>query len=129
MFQSWGVDLAKENKPDTATTKYTEFLLTTASGKGALKEYEKRKTGTTANKNKIASFTIAAMTPCMKLYSFLGQEISTTLNEGYHGSVYCDWIATYSSKSFQVFRKIVEHMHKMNILRKKCQHITNMLRI
>ena len=96
------MDLTKDNKPDGATAKYTEFLLTTASGNGVFKEHEKGTKGTTIDKKKIAAFTIAAMTPCMKLYSFLGQQIAKTLDEGFQGSVYCDWIAAYSSISFQV---------------------------
>src|SRR5262249_1722127 len=52
----WQVDLAGVT-PLAATTAYVEFLLGTAR-RGALGE------------------TIAAMTPCMRLYAFLGQSLA-----------------------------------------------------
>ena len=48
------MDLTKDNKPDGATAKYTEFLLTTASGNGVFKEHEKGTKGTTIDKKKIS---------------------------------------------------------------------------
>jgi thiaminase/transcriptional activator TenA len=77
---SLGIDL--ENvQPAVATTAYVEFLLHRAwhSGIGE---------------------TIAAMTPCMRLYAYLGTELARAGDPG-PDHPYRDWIATYSGAEFQ----------------------------
>jgi thiaminase (transcriptional activator TenA) len=64
--------------PIGATTAYVDFLLGTAR-RGHLGE------------------TIAAMTPCMRLYAFLGQTLAKTSN----ASVYDEWIKTYADPGFE----------------------------
>ena len=64
--------------PNPATRAYTDFLLATA-WHGEL--------GT----------IIAAMTPCMRLYEYLGAELA---KRPVAGNPYQEWIATYSSKDF-----------------------------
>ncbi|MCO5591030.1 hypothetical protein L7F22_045006 [Adiantum nelumboides] len=95
--QAWGVDLSHDlSHPNKATVKYTEFLLATASS-------EERKKGerTLLDRQRVAAFTVAAMTPCMRLYAFLGQEIRNFLGGDSPESPYREWINTYSSKEFQ----------------------------
>lgn len=72
------LDLSKVT-PSAATRRYTDFLLATAWS---------RETG----------ITLAAMTPCMRLYAFLGQQLAVAPQRS---PVYEDWIATYSSADFE----------------------------
>lgn len=101
LIQEWGSDLAKESSVNSATVKYTEFLLATASGKV---EGVKGpgKLATPFEKTKVAAYTLGAMTPCMRLYAYLGKELEALLDlyEGSHP--YRKWIENYSSEGFQV---------------------------
>ena len=64
--------------PVAATKFYVEFLLNTAR-RGRLGE------------------TIAAMTPCMRLYAWLGQSLARTRV----APAYADWVKTYSDPGFE----------------------------
>jgi thiaminase/transcriptional activator TenA len=64
--------------PLPATRAYTEFLLHTAR-QGQLGE------------------TIAGMTPCMRLYAFLGQALAKKAV----APAYADWVKTYSDPGFE----------------------------
>jgi len=75
--ERWQVDLAVVT-PITATRAYVDFLLETAR-RGNLGE------------------TIAAMTPCMRLYAFLGRSLSA----GPVAPRYADWVATYADPGFE----------------------------
>jgi thiaminase (transcriptional activator TenA) len=73
----WGVDLHAV-EPGTATRRYTDFLLATAwSGDVGL--------------------TATAMSPCMRLYAFLGEQLA---RDGIPNHQYADWIRTYSGDDF-----------------------------
>lgn len=74
----WGIDLAHV-EPLPATLAYTEFLLATASLRGV-------------------GGTCTAMTPCMRLYAYLGRELAR--QPRIDGNPYADWIATYGSENF-----------------------------
>ena len=76
--QSWNVDLAQVN-PGTATRQYTDFSLATAWGQSI-------------------GVTAVAMSPCMRLYAYLGQQLA---QDGIPDHIYKDWIATYSSDEFE----------------------------
>lgn len=100
LVKEWGLDLAKEHSINSATVKYTDFLLATASGKiEGLKS--SGKLATPFEKTKIAAYTLGAMTPCMRLYAFLGKKFKELpdLEESTHP--YCKWIDNYSSDGFQ----------------------------
>lgn len=71
------IDLANVT-PVAATKFYVEFLLNTAR-RGKLGE------------------TIAAMTPCMRLYAWLGQSLARTNV----APTYADWVKTYSDPGFE----------------------------
>ena len=64
--------------PIPATTAYVDFLMATAR-RGALGE------------------TVAAMTPCMRLYAFLGQSLA----RGAVAPAYADWVRTYADPGFE----------------------------
>ncbi len=72
-------NLNLEPKPSPATVAYTDFLLRVAA---------------LAPVGEI----VAAMTPCMRLYAYLGQELAERLSKT---SPYRDWVMTYSSPEFE----------------------------
>ncbi|MCL7044060.1 hypothetical protein MKW94_009784 [Papaver nudicaule] len=98
--REWGFNPAEEIAPNSATVKYTEFLLATASGKV---EGEKSlgKIATPFEKTKIAAYALGAMTPCMRLYAFLGKEIRELVSPEEVDHPYKKWIDTYSSDDFE----------------------------
>jgi thiaminase (transcriptional activator TenA) len=82
----WGVSL-EGVKPVEATLAYTDFLLATASLGGV-------------------GETCAAMTPCMRLYAFLGQSLA---GEGYdEDNPYSEWIRTYADPEFEALAAKLE---------------------
>ncbi|MEL6247743.1 MAG: TenA family protein [Cyanobacteria bacterium J06627_15] len=76
--KSWNVDITTV-QPGTATRQYTDFLLATAWSQSV-------------------GVTAAAMSPCMRLYAYLGQQLA---ENGIPDHAYKDWIATYSSDEFE----------------------------
>ncbi len=84
--ERWGVSL-EGAEPVGATLAYTDFLLSTAALKGG-------------------GETCAAMTPCMRLYSFLGRSLA---EEGYEeDSPYAEWIRTYADPGFEDLARKLE---------------------
>jgi thiaminase/transcriptional activator TenA len=73
----WNADLSGVT-PAPATRAYTEFLIEVAR-LGAI------------------GVTTAAMTPCMRLYAFLGQELA----RGEVAPVYAEWVRTYAASDFE----------------------------
>jgi thiaminase/transcriptional activator TenA len=86
--EKWGVSLANVT-PESATLDYTNFLLGTAFLRG---------TGDTC----------AAMTPCMRLYAFLGQSLASDGGHGEHQ--YMEWIRSYSSPDFEALAARLENL-------------------
>lgn len=84
--ESWGVSLGGV-EPVEATLAYTDFLLATASLGGV-------------------GETCAAMTPCMRLYAFLGQELAKKGHD--EGNPYAGWIRTYSDPGFEALAAKLE---------------------
>ncbi|NEQ36829.1 MAG: thiaminase II [Okeania sp. SIO3I5] len=74
----WEVNLENVT-PGVATRRYTDFLLAIAWS------------------NNIGAIA-TAMTPCMRLYVFLGQQLATPEIPEHQ---YSDWIRTYSSQEFE----------------------------
>jgi thiaminase (transcriptional activator TenA) len=83
----WEVDLAG-TRPTDATLGYTNFLLATAS-LGSLGE------------------TCAAMTPCMRLYAYLGQQLSYLRARS---NPYEEWITTYAAPEFDALAQTLESL-------------------
>lgn len=118
-MQEWGIDLPKDIPPSSATTKYTEFLLASAAGNvQGVKALGKL--ATPFEKTKLAAYALGAMTPCMRLYAFLGKALEALLllHDGIHP--YEKWIDNYSSNYFQVCitnekTSMSSLMHKDNI--------------
>lgn len=89
--EKWGVELAAVT-PGTATRQYTDFLMATAWS---------QPTGITA----------VAMSPCMKLYSYLGQALA---QGGIPNHCYTDWIRTYSDREFLELVQQLENLVDTN---------------
>ncbi|MEO1389593.1 MAG: TenA family protein [Cyanobacteria bacterium J06634_6] len=85
--ESWNVDI-KTVEPGTATRQYTDFLLATAWSQPV-------------------GITAVAMSPCMKLYAYLGQQLA---KGGIPSHDYQDWIATYSSDEFEPLAQQLESL-------------------
>ena len=73
--------------PGDVTLAYTDFLLSTAA-LGSVGE------------------TCAAMTPCMRLYAFLGQELAK--ERVVEDNPYAEWIETYSDPEFEALADRLE---------------------
>ena len=77
-----GIDLERVN-PYGATRAYTDFLLEIATHAGV-------------------DEIVAAMTPCMRLYAWLGAELAAeTAGGAWASHPYREWIETYSGGEFQ----------------------------
>ena len=74
----WGVNVDKVS-PSPTTRRYTDFVMATAWG---------HDTG----------MTVTALTPCMRLYAWLGKELAAQNPEKHR---YIEWIRTYSSKDIE----------------------------
>ncbi|XP_027772451.1 bifunctional TH2 protein, mitochondrial isoform X2 [Solanum pennellii] len=98
VLEEWGIDLVKECTINPATAKYTDFLLATASGK--VEGVKAAKLATPFEKTKLAAYTLGAMTPCMRLYAYIGKELQVCL-EGEKNHPYEKWIDSYASEGFQ----------------------------
>ena len=97
--KEWNVDL-KNYSINSTTKAYTDFL-----GKITI-------SGSMAE-------IISAMTPCMRLYSWLGQSLNS--KKKCFKNPYQDWINTYSDKSFEMLalslEKLINSYYKKNELK------------
>ena len=83
----WGVNVINA-EPGTTTRRYTDFLLATTWA------YD-------------TSIAVVAMSPCMRLYAYLGQQLAKQ-NPSEHQ--YIDWIRTYSSQDIEDLAQQLEHL-------------------
>jgi thiaminase/transcriptional activator TenA len=81
----WGIDMAGV-VPTPATLAYTEFLLATAATSGL-------------------AVIFAAMTPCMRLYAFLGASLDAE-----SAGPYAEWVKTYADPDFEA---LAAHLEKL----------------
>ncbi|KAL3685265.1 hypothetical protein R1sor_003287 [Riccia sorocarpa] len=106
--QTFGFQLPSKIVPNSTTTAYTEFLLAVAKGDlssrwvpGIIESDSSSADGLTRRK-KLAAFTIASLTPCMRLYAFLGQELQRVSSiPEIKPSRYVKWVETYASSGFE----------------------------
>jgi len=83
----FGIDL-EQVRPYPETLAYTRFLMRTAWHDDVPQ-------------------IVAAMTPCMRLYAYLGQELKKMANAD---TPYNDWIETYSGVEFQELAESIEQL-------------------
>ena len=81
----WGIDMAGV-EPASATLAYTEFLLATAATGGL-------------------GMVFAAMTPCMRLYAWLGAALDASA-----AGPYAQWVQTYADPNFEVSATLLERL-------------------
>ncbi len=84
----WDIDLAGVT-PAPATLAYTDFLRATAA-LGSVGE------------------TCAAMTPCMRLYAYLGQTLAAQGTAD--GNPYAEWLRTYADAGFEALAARLEEL-------------------
>jgi thiaminase/transcriptional activator TenA len=84
-----GIDMGHA-KPEPATLAYTDFLLATAS-LGVVGE------------------ACAALTPCMRLYAFLGQALADE-GAGHASNPYREWVETYAAPGFDKLASTLERL-------------------
>jgi len=82
--KDWEIDL-NQNSIKEATKNYTDFLEEVSTKKSCIE-------------------ILTAMSPCMRLYSWIGKTIA---NEE-KNNPYINWILTYSDKSFENLAKSLE---------------------
>jgi thiaminase/transcriptional activator TenA len=85
----WELDITLA-APAPATLAYTDFLLATA-GLGSVEEI------------------CAAMTPCMRLYAYLGQALFTA-GAASSSNPYHEWVETYASPDFESLAATLESL-------------------
>jgi len=81
----WGVHLT-DVEPAAATRRYTDFVMAAAWG------YD-------------AGLIVTALTPCMRLYAWLGRELAGKKPSAH---AYTDWIETYSSAEIEGLARLLE---------------------
>jgi thiaminase/transcriptional activator TenA len=79
----WGIDMAGV-EPSSATLAYTDFLLATAATSGL-------------------DVVLAAMTPCMRLYAWLGASLDAAA-----AGPYGEWVQTYADPGFDDLASTLE---------------------
>ena len=84
--KEWDIDLTN-NYIKPATKKYTEFLEEVSKKQSSLE-------------------IMFAMTPCMRLYSWIGKSLSKNILN----NPYKEWIITYSDESFDTLAKSLENL-------------------
>ncbi len=75
---AWDVD-TNTVKVASTTRQYTDFVMATAWGHGT-------------------GMTVTALTPCMRLYAWLGQQLAAQSTEEH---MYTPWVRTYSAPDFE----------------------------
>ena len=88
--KEWGIDLS-ENYIKKATKNYTDFLEDTSKRYSSIE-------------------IMFAMTPCMRLYSWIGK----SLYEEDFDNKYKEWIVTYSDENFENLANSLENLIEAN---------------
>ncbi len=84
--KEWDIDLTT-NSIEPATKKYTDFLEEVSLNSSLIE-------------------IMCAMTPCMRLYSWIGKELIDTIS----CNPYKEWILTYSDESFENLARALENL-------------------
>lgn len=100
-MQKVGLDPTLKISPRWPTEAYTKFLSSVSS------ENFKIGLGPDAitivvEKTTVPAYTLAVITPCMRLYAFLGKEILPLVGPDEVDHPYKMWIDNYSSEVFEV---------------------------
>lgn len=109
LISEWGFEPPKDHACDDARAKYTEFLMETASGKVGGEKFAV-KIVTPFEKTKLAAYTLSAIAPCMRLYSFISREIQALLDPDESEHIYKKWLNSLSSEKFEASASSIEDL-------------------
>ncbi|KAK6143972.1 hypothetical protein DH2020_020792 [Rehmannia glutinosa] len=109
LISEWGFEPPKESSRDNATVKYTEFLMETASGKVGGEKFSVNIV-TPFEKTKLAAYTLSAISPCMRLYTFISKEIQALLDPEDNEHIYKKWLSSLSSEKFEESASRIEDL-------------------
>ncbi|KAI3932787.1 hypothetical protein MKW92_036232 [Papaver armeniacum] len=109
--QKLGLDPTRETTLHTATAKYKEFLLATASGDIQGHEIP-------INQSKIPAYTLGAMTPSLRLYAFLSKAVRELVTSDDTSHPRSKWIKEYSYENFKT-----SYLHAEVLLDKLCNSL------
>ncbi|KAI3934720.1 hypothetical protein MKW92_022420 [Papaver armeniacum] len=109
--QKLGLDPARETTLHTATAKYNEFLLATASGDIQGREIP-------INQSKIPAYTLGAMMPSLRLYAFLSKAVRELVTSDDTSHPRSKWIKEYSYENFKT-----SYLHAEVLLDKLCNSL------
>eukprot|EP00898_Chlorokybus_atmophyticus_P007846 jgi/Chlat1/8062/Chrsp73S07533 len=121
--EEWGVDLSLFSTPAPSTLAYTRFLYEAASGASVHRFIAKadqhpnnshnNTIDAVINKNNPlgdgVAQALAALTPCMRLYVFLGKAIGEQQPPTVQHA-YSKWIETYSAPEFEAQAVLLERL-------------------
>ncbi|CAH9081085.1 unnamed protein product [Cuscuta europaea] len=109
LVRDWGFELPKDSTCDSATLKYTDFLMATALGKVEGEKFP-GKIVTPFEKTKLAAYTLSAIAPCMRLYSYVSKGIKAILEPQEKTNPYEKWIDSLSSDKFEETASTIEDL-------------------
>ncbi|KAI3971239.1 hypothetical protein MKW92_026842 [Papaver armeniacum] len=109
--QKLGLDPARETALHTATAKYNEFLLATASGDIQGREIP-------IYQSKIPAYTLGAMTPSLRLYAFLSKAVRELVTSDDTSHPCSKWVKEYSYENFKT-----SYLHAEVLLDKLCNSL------
>ncbi|KVH94295.1 HAD-like domain-containing protein [Cynara cardunculus var. scolymus] len=113
--REWGFELPAGNISDRAMVKCTDFLLATASGK-AVGERFPGKVATPFEKTKFSAYALAAMSPSMRIQSFLSKEIQAVLEPDENIHLYKKWIdMCLTGEELQFVENIYQKAMKLQV--------------
>ncbi|KAL0418607.1 UNVERIFIED_CONTAM: Bifunctional protein, mitochondrial [Sesamum radiatum] len=81
----------------------------TASGKVGGEKFSV-KIVTPFEKTKLAAYTLSAISPCMRMYSFISKEIQALLNPDDTEHIYKKWLNSLSSQKFEASASSIEDL-------------------
>lgn len=113
--RDWGFELPSEGTPDSTTAKYTDFLISTASGKVEGEKFP-GKIATPFEKTKLAAYTLAAMAPYMRFYASISKEILALQSLNHRDHPYKKWISSLSALNYEgVALEVDDLLEKLSV--------------
>ncbi|KAL5562012.1 hypothetical protein UlMin_031759 [Ulmus minor] len=88
------IEIPEEIVPEEETVKYTQFLLSIAAGDLNIRGYHPAKI------SKDGAFTLAAIAPCMRLYSYLCDEIKAVIDPNDQNHRFKKW---FHPEGFKIY--------------------------
>ncbi|WCJ38223.1 hem oxygenase-like multi-helical [Euphorbia peplus] len=109
LVREWGFELPAESAPMDATTRYTEFLLATASGKFD-GENMLSKIATPFERMKLSAYTLGAIAPCMCLTALTCKKVLRSMDPDDTNHIYKNWVHHHVSKNFEEAAHLTDNL-------------------